>query len=430
MTKLEIYVQNQYSNEPRWFEEEISNPYHTNRLSRVMKYKNYLDGRHSILGRNNFQYKGEEFNTSKMILQTAKTICNFHTTYLMGNPLSLEGTDNKVRTYEGIYRKGRYKKIDYKIYDDLIKYGDAFEYVYFDNEIKSKVIDTLDSYPIIDTNGDYIGFIEHYQDSITGIEKYVIYDVDKVTTYFNDGNRENVTKTINISGLPIHYTTNSVNGMFGDSVLGDIIPILDKIEYLLNKMDDSISTMSLNPIPYITGQRLDTPLDADVTGYLLNLEDGTEFKYAVANLDSESIKVLYNALLNHLWIVARVPSVVMGQSNVANVSEVSLKLLYTLSGNMAKENSVYLEDGILDRIDAIDRLLAIKGITFSEDEYIGISFNYNRPMDESEYIDMLSKQYNDGALSIETYLGKSPLTSSVVEELGRLVQPVDNSVDK
>ena len=97
-------------------------------------------------------------------------------------------------------------------------------------------------------------------------------------------------------------------------------------------MDDAITVLSLNPIPYVSGQRIEGTVSADTLGYVLNLDDG-DFKYAVANLDSASIKLLYDALIQQLQMVASVPSIAFGQTNIANASEVTLKLIYQNSLN-------------------------------------------------------------------------------------------------
>lgn len=42
---------------------------------------------------------------------------------------------------------------------------------------------------------------------------------------------------------------------FGDSMVNDLIPIVDKIERLLSNMDNTVQTTILSPIGVVTGQR-------------------------------------------------------------------------------------------------------------------------------------------------------------------------------
>ena len=184
-------------------------------------------------------------------------------------------------------------------------------------------------------------------------------------------------------------------------------------------MDDAITVLSLNPLAFTTGQRIEGTVSADAIGYVINLDDG-EFKYAVANLDSASIKLLYDALIQQLQMVASVPSIAFGQTNIANASEVTLKLIYQNIDNHARQLETYLRNGFNERFDRIEVLLNKKGIKFSDDDYLDVEFNYNRPIDTSEVIDQLNMQYNDGAISKRTYIEKSPLTDNVDIELKRI----------
>ncbi|WP_026893782.1 phage portal protein [Clostridiisalibacter paucivorans] len=423
MNKLNKYISDTYNNNPFWFAEEVKQAHHISRISKVLDNKNYLDGKnHKVLEREDIVYKDKELKVSKMILQTAKSIVRTHNSYIVGKRVSLTGTDDKVKVYNRVFRRGKFHSTNYKIVDKINKYGDVFEYVYYkDGRITSKLIPSEDSYPVYDNTGDYVGFIEYYTDALSNIEYYTVYSSDKVDRWTNKGgNYIKDDSVVNLTGLPIHYhNVNDTDDYFGRSLLEDIKPILNKVEYLLNKMDDAITILSLNPISYTTGQRIEGTIDADAVGYMLSLDDG-DFKYAVANLDSNSIKMLYNALVEQLVVISGVPSHMFGQSNIANVSEVSLKILYQNLDNMARELEVYLRDGFDTRADKIDILLNKQGIKFNVDDYIDVEFNYNRPIDESERIDQLSKQYQDGALSIRTYIEKSPLTSDIDTELKRI----------
>ena len=425
MNRLDKYISDMYSNNPYWFAEEVQQAHHISRISKVLNNKVYLNGRHSILEKEDIKYKEKELVTAKTILQTAKSIIKFHNSYIMGKRTSIIGSDEMIKHYNNVFRHGKFNLTNYKIVDTLNCYGDCYEYVYYNgSKITSKLIASEDGYPIYDDEGNYVGFIEHWTDAISNISYYYIYSDNKVDKITNRGGKYLLEEsTINLTGLPIHYINgeNKENDNFGRSILEDIRPILDRLEYLINKMDDAITVLSLNPLAYTTGQRIEGTVSADAIGYVLNLDDG-EFKYAVANLDSASIKLLYDALIQQLQMVASVPSIAFGQTNIANVSEVSLKLIYQNLDNHCKQLEVYLRDGFNERFDKIEVLLNKKGIRFSDEDYLDVQFNYNRPIDNSEQIDQLSKQYADGAISKRTYIEKSPLTDNVDVELERIAE--------
>ena len=422
---LDKYISEVYNNNPYWFADEVQQAHHISRISKVFSNKTYLNGKHKILEKEDISYKEKELITAKTILQTAKSIIKFHNSYIMGKRVSLSGSDDMIKQFNNVLRKGKFNLINYKIVDGLNCYGDVFEYVYYlDGKITSKLIASEDGYPIYDDEGNYVGFIEHWTDAISNVSYYYVYSANKVDKFTNRGGKYLLEDSmISLTGLPIHYINgeNKEDENFGRSILEDVRPILDRLEYLINKMDDAITILSLNPLAYTTGQRIEGTVSADAIGYVLNLDDG-EFKYAVANLDSASIKLLYDALVQQLQMVASVPSIAFGQTNIANASEVTLKLIYQNIDNHARQLEVYLRNGFSERFDKIEVLLNKKGIKFSVDDYLDVEFNYNRPIDTSEVIDQLNMQYNDGAISKRTYIEKSPLTDNVDVELERIAE--------
>lgn len=418
------YIQSNYDNNAFWFEEEVKQGYHIQRISNVLKNKDYLMRKHKILQREDSQYKGKEYITTKLILQTAKTILNFHNTYLLGKPLTLAGSENMVEKYDWIYYHGNYNNLDYKIIDKVNKYGDVGEYVYIDDGIiKSHIIKPEDFYPVYDANNNYIGCIEHWTDLLSNISNYVVYYNDRVESWNNDGGVLRLIDTkVNISGLPIHWhnNNNEYDDCFGESELEDIKPILDTLEDLLSKFNDGIYINSLNPLPVVTGQRIEGNVTADAVGFVLNLDDNATFDFKSATMDYQSIKLLYDSLRKELLDIACMPSVAMGNTNVANVSEVSLKLLYQLADVKAMINEKCFRDGLRNRFDMFKVLLAKQGIVFGDMDYIDVEFNYSRPVNTKDILDNIKTQYDMGAISKETIIEKSPLTNDVMQEMERL----------
>lgn len=223
-----------------WFETEIKKNRYTDRISRVNSIDEYLRREHKVLSRPNFEFKEKTFDTAKIILQTLKSIIKFHASYIVGNPVSITGDKEFVAYLNSIYKKGNFNKIDLNIAKDLISFGDSFEYVYLDeeNNIQSKVIRNKDSYPIYDSMGKYYSFVEYWKDSDSRTDMYVVYYPDKVEIYEN---HKLIDSKINLTGLPIWYSAmeKSKYDKFGDCFPLDLIPMMDTIENLLSKLDDS-----------------------------------------------------------------------------------------------------------------------------------------------------------------------------------------------
>ncbi len=309
--------------------------------------------------------------------------------------------------------------------DPLYKYGNAFEYLFLENGvIKSKVISNEDAFPVYDDSTyNYISFIEHWTDSETSTAHYIVYYPERVEVYQN----ENMVKSYaNLSGLPICYSMldKSAYPQFGDSMLLDLIPIVDEIETLLSKLDDSVDMLSMNPIGVSSGQRLTDKIPRDIVGATLNLEDGGSFSYCTGLLDSASIKILLDHLFQQLYAVAGIPASVIGQSNLANISEISLKLLFSSTSNICKKTIQSLREGFYKRFDYIRKLLEIQGVKFSDDEFdsLDMTFIENRPTDTSALLKDLETQRSMGALSLQSVIDISPYTNNVALEMQRISQ--------
>ena len=410
-------MNNQY-----WFQDIPNQTEHIKRISDVIDIKQYLLRLHKICNRKDFKFKEETYTTAKTVLNTLKSLINFHVSYIVGNPISINGEPEIVKNYNSVYKKGLYTKTDYAVATDLYKYGNAFEYVYLDNGIiKSKVIANEDAYPVYDEQENYTSFVEYWQDMLSGNKNYIVYTPAMVQVYQNN---TLINEYANLTGLPIHYAAmdKTEYNFFGEGIMNDLIPIMDEIEALLSKLDDAVCTLSMNPLGVSVGQRIDQSIPKDIVGANVNLEDGGDFKWASATMDYQNIKLLLDNLIQQLYAIASVPASVIGQGNIANVSEVSLKLLFSQTDNKAKQMIQVLKEGIYKRFEYIRKLLALQNDKFSDDMFdsLDIKFSVNRPVDTTSMMSDLKTQYDMGAISKQTIIDISPYSVDTSLELKRI----------
>lgn len=427
MQTLEQYINSKYAdNVLEWFDEEIKQSEHINNVSKILNNKDYLKGIHKVLNREDFTYKGETYEVRKTIFQTIKSLVNFFNGYILSKPISLGGSnESMVKEYNKIYRLGGYNKLNHDILDRLLKLGCAYEYVYYDgNSIKSKLIASEDGYPIYsEDTGEYIGFIEYYTSDSNKVSYWNVHYPNKVERYCNEGGHIHLIDTKVSFALPIVYENKENIDDSNITLLDDIKPLLDEFEDFISKLGDSLYTNSINPILTLTGNMLELPkgISADSCGFLFNVDNGGEMKYVTAQLDYNTIKLYLDNLKQSLWDIAEVPSVAFGQGDVANISETSIKMMYSKANNKASWYRYILEEGFNKRNAIIRKILSLKGIQYNEDDYISIEFNYSIPMADTDIINNLSKQYQDGAIDRQTYIELSPLTKNVDSVIGRLV---------
>lgn len=407
-----------------WFTEEIRRPEHISRIGEVFRIREYLLRKHDILQRQDMEFKDDTFTTSKMVFNTIKSIVEAHTSYVVGHQISLTGEPEIVADFNQIYRKGRYPKIDYELTADLYKFGNAFEYVFLDGDtIRSHVIANEDAFPVYDDHYNYTHFIEHWKDRDTRTNHYIVYYPDKVETYHN---HKLVDTKVNLTGLPIHYVSLDKTDIFGDGLVADLIPIMDDIEYLMSMMDDAAICLSLNPIGVVQGKRIDSKIPKGVVGAVLNLEDKSEsdFKWATNVLDSSSVKLLLEHLIQQFYAVACIPASMYGQSNISNVSEVSLKYLFSQTDNKAQKTIQSLTDGMFTRWEYFRKLQKLRSVhkEYSDAAFdsLNVLFNTSRPVDTNSLMSDLKVQKEMGAISKRTVIEKSPYTTDVSQELERI----------
>lgn len=405
---LEEYKQT-FETPELWFKEEVNRTHHNMRIANVFANKHYLKGIHKVLEREDAVYKGKELITRKTVIQYAKTVLNFHNTYMLGRPISLTGNESTVSTFNDIYKLGQYDNVDFTILDRVHKFGDAYEVVYIeDGVIKSKVLDSGDCYPVYTDLGEYIAFIEHWTDALSNVSYWNVYYPNYVENWTNEGGEEHMYNTnINVVGLPIHYHNyNDEDYLFGEPLLNDLKPLLDELEDVYAKFGDAIYVNSLNPLPVSMGVRLDSAIPADATGYVLNLEGGGDFKVVSTVMDNPNIKFYIQSLKTMINEIACIPAV-LSNAEVSNISEMSMKMLFHLAGIMAKTDAKWLVKGMQERFDKWRKLLGMQGI--KANDYVNIEFNLDMPIDTKEMFENLQIMRNMGAISVTTVMEQSEM---------------------
>lgn len=421
---IQEYISKKHNGKREWFLDEINTVQNLQRIRKILDIKEYLTGKHSILNKPAEMWNGQLYEPKKIVLQYAKTTLNFSTSYLLQHPVTLVGEDNVVDNYKRVYKRGKYNRVDSNILNHVVKYGNAYEYVYLDGKknIKSKLIDPADSFPVLNDEGEMIGFIEHY--TVDAISYYTIYYPDRVEKWNNEGGQLfKVNEYSNLSGLPVAYKNeNEIDDFYGRSELEDIISILDNMEGLLSKSVEAFDKY-ITGIPVVTGQQLKGDgLPKDIIGGGIVLDDGATFDFKSNSFDRSAFETLFKTLKQALLDVSHTPAVSINSQDVSNLSEVSMKLLFSLADIKAGLNEKNIREGLEERFERIKGLLGYKGIELSEEDFDSLSvvFQYSRPVNEVDIIENLEKLKEMGAISIESALGHSPYTNDVKVEMGRL----------
>ena len=396
------------------------------RIMKAIDNREYLAGKHKIKNRVDEVYNGKTFETRKICLQYAKTLLSFETAFLLKNQPTLISNDmDALELYKTVYREGKYHQLDCNILSSMVKYGEVYEYLYIDDNkrIKSMLLNAEDSYPVYSDSGEMIAFIHHY--IFEGVSYYTIYQ-DSIVEEYSDsgGDLHKIGEYKNISGLPIPYIIPSeLDGLQGNASLNDYIDILDSMEDLISKYMDSFYKLGLNPIPVFKGTKLltkDGGIDKNAVGYALELAECSEFEFVGARMDYNSFKELWRTLKQSLLDISMTPAISMNSQEISNLSEVSIRMLYSLAEIQGAMNSIYLREGFERRWGRMKGLLRLVGHEIAEDAYIDCEFNYNIPSNAKEIIDNLVKATEGGIMSKERAVEVNPYVVDVNSELEQL----------
>lgn len=426
--ELEEYIKLNYNNDPLWFASEVKQFHHQKRILDVIKTKKYLSGKHAIMDRIVENYNGKPYEPNKILLQYGKLVLNLEQTFLLGKPLTITGSQEVAKEMKRVYKKGQFDNQDVKLLCNMSKFGDAFEYLFVDSKnraIKSKIIENENAYPVYDDEGELISFIEYYIAGEEANEYYIIFSEDEVQKFstIGTGKLRLITTSKNIGGLPIHYhNVSEFDPLFGISSLDDYVGIIDSMEDILSKFGDSFYRHH-NPIPVITGQQLTGGgINPHIVGGGLQLDDDADFKLVSVDLNEKAFETIYNTLKQELLNISSTPAVSLNNTDVSNLSETSMKILFTLADMKGKMNERYLRNGLEIRFGKVFELLERKGTEFSEDDRdsFDVVFNYSKPQNETEIINNLVSLKGIGAISNETAIEINPYISNTNQELERL----------
>lgn len=423
---LEEYIKEYYPNADWWFVSECCQQQHKDRVNNIANIKNYLDG-HRKTDNVQIQIDGRFVQPTRIKLNFASVLLDYIVSFLLKNPVTLIcDNTNTLKEIQDVYKKSKMKREDVKIYKEMKVAGQAFQYLYFDEKenIKSKVLLSENSYPVITDTGNYVAFIYHYMTSRM-IEYYTVYYPDRVEEWNNiNGKVKLISSSVNYSGLPVSFRIPKETNIYeGKSDVENWKSIIDNMEKLTGKYQDALYKF-ITGIPVMTGTKLSITKDGkgainnDIVSYCLQLEDGSTFDFKQNKTDYQSMELLYKTLFNDLLISSCVPAVSMNAQDVSNLSETSIRMMYQLIILKAGMDSLNLLDGFYIRWEQIQKMLELKGIQTDGD--IEAEFTMEIPQNAKEVIDNLKTLRDMSGISFETMLAKNPYVADVTGENERI----------
>ena len=135
-------------------------------------------------------------------------------------------------------------------------------------------------------------------------------------------------------------------------------------------------------------------------------------------MDYNTIKLYLDNVKQFLNDIACIPSALGSSTNIANVSEVSLKMLFHMANIKAMETEKWLNVGMQERFKKFKEILNMQGIKV--DGEVEVEYNLSIPVATDEIVKNLQTMREMGAISIDTIMEKSALIGDISVEKDRL----------
>lgn len=205
------------------------------------------------------------------------------------------------------------------------------------------------------------------------------------------------------------------------------------VQPLIEKVEDSESTEAdvidrfANPAMVATAEILNSLPKAEDEAKLYILKNGGDVRYLTWDQASESKKNQFERLDKHILSKSFTPNIDFdNMKSLGNLSAKAIRkvmLLAVIKSEKHKES----HDGYMNRHASLMKAIMGNVLDYrnkAQYDALELGHEFQEPFgdDVSEMLADLSKQYNDGALSRETYVELSYLVKDVKTELARIKQ--------
>ena len=216
-------------------------------------------------------------------------------------------------------------------------------------------------------------------------------------------------------------------------LLFEQVPEHSSVQPLIEKIEDSESTEAdvidrfANPAMVATAEILNSLPKAEDEAKLYILKNGGDVRYLTWDQASESKRNQFERLDKHILSKSFTPNIDFdNMKSLGNLSAKAIRKIMLLAVIKAERHKEK-HDGYMNRHASIMKAIMGNVLDYrnkAQYDALVLRHEFQEPFgdDVSEMLADLSKQYNDGALSRETYVEMSYLVKDVKAEMDRIKQ--------
>lgn len=401
--------------------EKMINRFYLSVEPKLNKYKNYYDGKQSIL---NKKYSDENKPCSRTVINYCKNIVDSYCGYLASPGYISYSSDNNIEDIMNILRYNDFQTEDSDFLLDALIYGAAAELMYNDNDGKTrfKLINPTTCFGIYDDSltGDLMYFVRMYktnewdESNQYNVDVYSDYDIKHYTMSGKNGG------LTFISEEP-HYFNQCPANIFTlpdeKSIFDCILTLQDGVNELLSSEIDDYSAFC---DAYLALVGVDADIE-DIASMkenrVLILPEGASASWLTKNSSDAQVENILKRMHDSIYRTAQCPDF-SSETFVGGVSS-GIAIRYRLTG---MENKCGIIEGRMKKAlqRRIEIICGIASLKLGEEVFrdIKIVFKRNIPEDLSTNIDLVNKL--KGSVSDATLLSQLPFITDVNAELEAL----------
>lgn len=401
--------------------QKMINRYNVTVKPRLMKYKNYYDGKHAIL---NKAYKDASKPCNRVVINFAKNIVDSYTGYLATPSYISYSSENDIEEIMETLRYNDYQSEDADFLMNALIYGTAAELMYIDSDkhTRFKLINSAQCFAVYDDSlsNDLLYFVRIYP--VSEWDESIKYNVDVYSDYdIKHYSMSGENGALQPIGEEPHYFSQCPANVFNlpdeKSIFDCILTQQDAYNALTSSELDDYEAF-VDAYLALMGADIDEETVASMKeNRVLVLPEGAAAQWLTKNANDTQIENMLKRLRDSIY---RISSCVDFSSEAFTGGVTSgVAIRFKLSGMETRAGKIEAEmkKALQRRIEIICGIATLK---LGEEVFrdIQIDFKRNIPEDYNTLISLVNSL--KGSVSDRTLLSQLPFVEDINAELEAL----------
>lgn len=398
--------------------EKMLNKFRTEVQPKLIKYKDYYDGKQAIL---NKSYNDTSKPCNKTVINYCMNIANSYAGYMATPSFISYKSEQNIDEIMNTLKYNDYQAEDAAFLLDALIYGVACELVYTDTDskVRFKLINPTTCFGVYDDSltNDLLYFVRWYEedawaDSLTYLVD--IYTDNSIRHYKMEGE----SGAVQFINEEPHYFSQCPANIFympnEESIFACIMNEQDSINELISAEIDDYSAFCDAYLTITGGELQPETVKSMKENRVILLPDGASAQWLTKSANDTQVENIRKALHESIYRTAQCPDF-SSESFVGGVSS-GIAIQYRLTGMETRAGNIQGEmtKALQRRVEIISGIASLK---LGEEIYrdITITFKRNIPEDINTTIAMVNGF--KGTVSDSTLLAQVPFVADVNKEL-------------